>query len=301
MYDKQPQAPAALPVDVHFDMETGDPDDACTLLILLAHPAYRLRSVTVTPGTDEQVGMVKKILHHCGQPEIPVGSPRPGYEKNCVGRFYFNWLGDIQPAAPDGPASEIIQQTLRQFPHTQLLTGAPLKAYQGIAGNVAVTRWVAQGGFAGDNIVPPNLRLPKFEGKTTCATYNFNGDPLTAEQMLANEQIAEKWLVSKNVCHGMIYDAEFHQALESNRGRNAGWDLLLEGMGRYLAKNPNGKKFHDPLAAAVMVRPQICTFRQVEMYRARGEWGARPSDQSNTWISIEANRQAFIEFLTENG
>lgn len=298
--NKQPQ-PVLLPVQVHFDMETGDPDDACTLLILLAHPAYQLQSVTVTPGTDEQVGMVKKILAIAGQPHIPVGSPSPGYENRCVGRFYHNWLGEIPQIRPDGQAAEIIQETLRKSPDTQLLTGAPLKSYRSIAETVQATRWVAQGGFAGDNIVPEQHRLEKFAGQLTCATYNFNGDPITAEAMLANQGIREKLLVSKNVCHGMVYDQEFHRQMNVLQGTHPAWDLMLKGMEQYLDNKPQGKKFHDPLAAAVLACPQICTFEQVEMYRSRGQWGARPSEKSNTWISIAADRAAFIGFLTEKG
>src|SRR5687767_6333246 len=96
------------PLDVHFDTETGDPDDLCTLLILLAHPAYHLRSVSVTPGTDEQVGMLKYVLALAGSSHILVGSAVPGYDKNCVSKFYYNWLGNFRPAKPDAPSSELV-------------------------------------------------------------------------------------------------------------------------------------------------------------------------------------------------
>lgn len=290
-----------LPLNVHFDMETGDPDDACTLMILLAHPDYQLRSVTVTPGTDEQVGMVKKILRHAGKPDIPVGSPNPGYDKNCVGSFYTKWLGEIEQEKPDGTSAEVILKTLVDFPGTNLITGAPLKSYRGIAATITANRWVAQGGFAGDNIVPPHLRLAKFDGMVTCPTFNFNGDPQSALDLLANPNVRDKILISKNVCHGMIYDQEFHAALAPLADRHPSWELMRQGMSLYLDKRPGGKKFHDPLAAAVAAQPDICEYRQVEMYRARGGWGANLSETSNTWIAISANRAAFIEFLTKNG
>ena len=34
--------------DVVWDMETGDPDDFLTLLLLLGHPQVNLKAVTVT-------------------------------------------------------------------------------------------------------------------------------------------------------------------------------------------------------------------------------------------------------------
>ena len=60
-------------LDVVWDMETGDPDDFITLLFLLGHPRVNLKAVTVTPGTPDQVGVVRKALGWFGR-DIPVGA-----------------------------------------------------------------------------------------------------------------------------------------------------------------------------------------------------------------------------------
>jgi pyrimidine-specific ribonucleoside hydrolase len=39
-------ATAAGKLDIAWDMETGDPDDFLTLLLLLGHPRVRLRVLT---------------------------------------------------------------------------------------------------------------------------------------------------------------------------------------------------------------------------------------------------------------
>lgn len=44
-------------IDVIWDMETADPDDFITLLLLLGHPLVNLKAVTVTPGTKDQERM----------------------------------------------------------------------------------------------------------------------------------------------------------------------------------------------------------------------------------------------------
>jgi inosine-uridine nucleoside N-ribohydrolase len=49
-------------LDVVLDMETGDPDDFLTLLLLAGHPAVNLRAVTITPGSPAQVGVVRHGL-----------------------------------------------------------------------------------------------------------------------------------------------------------------------------------------------------------------------------------------------
>jgi hypothetical protein len=46
-------------IDVAWDMETGDPDDFTTLLLLLGHPQVNLIGVTIAPGTPDQVGVVR--------------------------------------------------------------------------------------------------------------------------------------------------------------------------------------------------------------------------------------------------
>lgn len=287
------------PIDIHFDMETGDPDDACTLLILIGHPAYRLRSVSVTPGTDEQIGMVKHILHLTGHEIVPVGSARPGYEKNCVSRYYYNWFGNFEPTAPEGKGLDIFLDSLNKWPKLVLLTGAPLKNFHEFPENIHLSKWVAQGGFAGDNVVPEAYRLEKFSGMETCPTYNFNGDVNGAFQMLNHPNVGSRYLVSKNVCHGMVYDQDFHASITKVKHVNRAYEWLWKGMELYLAKRPEGKKFHDPLAAAVVVRPEICEFREVEIFRERGKWGSKLMENTDTWISISANRDEFIRFLTE--
>jgi pyrimidine-specific ribonucleoside hydrolase len=61
-------------IDVVRDMETGDPDDFLTLLLPAGHPAVRLRAVTVTPGTPDQIGLVRWALRRLDHDEIPVGA-----------------------------------------------------------------------------------------------------------------------------------------------------------------------------------------------------------------------------------
>jgi len=56
-----------------WDMETGDPDDFMTLLMLLDHPKVDLQAVTVTPGTPEQIGLVRRALEWF-EKDIPVGA-----------------------------------------------------------------------------------------------------------------------------------------------------------------------------------------------------------------------------------
>merc|ERR1712039_1110426 len=73
---------------------------------------------------------------------------------------------------------------------------------------------VAQGGFAGDGVVPAEMQMDKFKGMLTCPTWNFCGNIKAAEAALASSCITRKICVSKNVCHSVVYDEDWHRTLQ---------------------------------------------------------------------------------------
>jgi pyrimidine-specific ribonucleoside hydrolase len=281
-----------------FDMETHDPDDVFTLCVLATHPWVVLAGVTIVPGSDVQVGIVKHLLSRLGV-TVPVGAYRPGTDKEAVSGFHVKWLGKISGRRPDGEAWEILLPELSNA-DTTLLTGAPLKNLGEVLKRepeVRIHRWVAQGGFAGDSVVPPEHRLAKFAGRETCPAFNFNGAPKVALALLDSAHVRERILVSKNVCHGVVYDSAMHAAV-SARPLTPGMALVREGMECYLAERHEGKAFHDPLAAAVALDPSVCGLREVEVYRERGEWGSRLAAGTRTRISVSVDRPRFLDVLT---
>jgi pyrimidine-specific ribonucleoside hydrolase len=276
-------------IDIIWDMETGDPDDVLNLCLMSTHPRVNLVAVTVNPGSNQQVGVVKHILGLVNKLHIPVGSRAPGYEKSCVSGWYDKWLGP-QNAEPDGEGCDIMYEAFQKYPDAVLLTGAALTNPGNLLRkypNVKIKKWVGQGGFAGDNVVPPEYRMEKFAGMETCPTYNFNGDPKSALLLLeSSDNIEEITLVSKNVCHGVVYDKEMHRRLK-NTNKHPGLKLMYEGMSRYLNKHSE-KKWHDPLAFYAVLEPHNFEWRSVKMYRKKGKWGAIHVEGSNTEISIKA-------------
>ena len=217
----------ATTVDVVFDMETQDPDDFLCLIFLASHPRVRLKAVTLVPGSPEQVGLVRWALSILGLSEsvavgagdighATAGSVSPWHAK----AFFEN--GDIPPSTA---AEEAWLVLLREVDaQTVLFTGGPLTnvaaaiAHADATGEAFVAGcWLAQGGFAGDNIVPPEHRLDKFNGRLSCQTFNFQSDLPAARAALKHPGFRRRRLVSKNVCHS-----------ESNRFGPAQLDQLLE-------------------------------------------------------------------------
>lgn len=270
---------------LHFDLETSDPDDLFALCIVATHPRVTLVGVTVYPGGRDQVGLVKTILRRLGLAEVPVGANVKLDGKQRVGPFYTSWLGRIEPMDPDGSATEVLQSsaslTTLGTP-VNLLTGAPLTNVW--ESGVRFPVWTCQGGFAGDDVVPPSLRLEKFEGKVTCPTFNLNGNPKAALGLLLGDRMGHIRMVSKNVCHGYWFGKTETDNLPRNG--HAGLRLLCKGMYAYLEKHPDGKALHDVLAALLAIDPTPGTWITGRPYRERGEWGFRPEPDSNTMILV---------------
>jgi pyrimidine-specific ribonucleoside hydrolase len=314
-------------MDVMLDMETGDPDDYFALLLLATHPLTRLRCVTITPGTLKQVGYMKNVLKKLNL-DIPVGACRPNHNKECLSKFFQDLNPSfVRESEPDGLGCDIIFRTLQKYPDAVLITGAPLcnvgallQKYETELKPGTIKRWVGQGGFAGVGVVDEDKILKKFAGKRTCATYNFGGDSKSALLVLESNVIAEKYMVSKNVCHGVTYDKKMHAKVNEaiiranehlsdlNKDQREvcerallGLQAMYDGMDKYLQKRQEGKMFHDPLAVCAAIDRSVCEFRRVTMIRDKGEWGSVLSndEENHTFISVDINRDLFLGVLTQ--
>lgn len=281
-----------------FDMETSDPDDALTLCMLAGHPDVNLVAVTVTPGSRHQIGVVRAILKKLGK-NIPVGSRDKTYPKECVSEFHYKWLGQVAPADADDDGHAIMARMLKVHPTLTILTGGPLTNIKLLLANhePELYEMVIQGGFAGDSLVTPENRLEKFAGRETCPTFNLNGDVVAAKELLAYPFVKSRHFVSKNVCHGVTYNAEMHKKVKSLSG-NIGTELIIEAMEVYFRKNREGKMLHDPLAAACAIDRDVCEFEEVEIYREKGEWGSRRKPGTDTFISVAVNKERFMCVFT---
>jgi pyrimidine-specific ribonucleoside hydrolase len=162
---------------------------------------------------------------------------------------------------------------------------------------------VAQGGFAGDNVVPEQHRLAKFAGRSTCESFNFGGDKRATLAALSSDRIARRDLVSKNVTHGITWDADLQRRLRLAPDLSPGVQLAYEAMAVFLAQRPEGKLLHDPLAACAILNRDTFTWASVDVTYSRGEWGAVSAPASTTSITLAVDwpRAADLLFGTELG
>jgi inosine-uridine nucleoside N-ribohydrolase len=277
---------------VIFDMETRDPDDVLTLCLLSTHPALQLIAVTVTPGTTQQIAVVREVLRRLGC-AVPVGARHSASTAGAVSAFHAAWLGPLPDASSDGVAHEILAEALSTGADAVLLTGAPLHNLRLLLREhpqVTIHRWVAQGGFAGDNLVPPHRRLAKFAGRTMCESFNFGGDKRGTLAALASANVMQRDLVSKNVTHGFAWDAQLQARLTAAPDLHAGAALACEAMAVYLRDYPAGKLLHDPLALCAIVDRDVFEWQEVEVLYEQGQWGARAATGTQTFITVDVHR-----------
>jgi inosine-uridine nucleoside N-ribohydrolase len=296
-------------INVIYDLETNDPDDYFTLCFLCAHPGVTVRGVTITPGSAEQVGIVRHVLNMTGQKGVRVGVPDhksfkidKKMDKNqIVSAFHYKVIPRLMPSYQAENVNVVLNGILESYPDTVLLTGAAvtniasfLKKYP----NAKIAKWVGQGGFAGTNIVAPEDVLPKFAGKESQRTFNFCQDSNAALFMLNSDQIGVRYLVSKNICHNNPYNKDMHTKMEQFKDTHTGLKLIYDGMAKYFEGKPAGKLFHDPLAAATMINQSICEFKEVELYYEKGCFGSELKNGTNTFISVKFDKDKFFKTLS---
>ncbi len=240
-------------IDVVFDMETQDPDDFLTLLLLLGHPRVRLKAVTITPGSATQVGLVREALRWF-EADIPVGAGDLDHPKSCVSSWHERAYGPVAASLEAERADVVLVRCCDAG--TTLLTGAPVKNLGAAMEHpdFHVGRWVAQGGFAGEGVVPRERQLEKFRGMTTCPTFNLNGAPRAALRALTHPGIGARRFVSKNVCHGVVYDAAMHARIAPLRHEAFHLGRIWQGMEAFLSHKRSQRPQPAVLPASGEVR-----------------------------------------------
>jgi len=313
-----------------FDMEPGaDPDDVLTLLFLAAHPNVDLKAVTLSSkGEGNSVDLVRWILKKVGLENVRVGAEDWPKNMNLVCQsvandaFFRENFGEAKTFKTSESDCEDAKLVLLEEcdDQTTLVTGGPLTNLAAALEMDAfrLGRLVAQGGFAGDGVVPKELQKVKklhAEGQRYFHTTNFGLDPEAAHKALASEKIGHRICVSKNVCHQTLYDnsaqgwhglvKEAVKATNQKMGpqsvRFKALDLMANAMTNYLKGNPRGKKLHDPLALAVALDHSVCTLAEVTLdSREKGKaWGSSLSPESGTWISIDYDEGKFRKTLLQ--
>lgn len=246
-------------MNVLFEMETGDPDDLITLLLLLANPNVQLRGINCWQGSPAQIGLINYVLS-LADLNIPVGglnSPEPAqlsaYYRNIVG-YWKHMKADINP-------NEVLDFVLTNYPDTHILTGAPLTNLGNFVEktNKNINKVTTQGGYLGEIIKNP---IDKFKNVKSIRTYNLSSDTEAFLKVDKADCIKNLTYVTKDLCHDFLYTPSIHNTI--NFGSTPLKQFLKRCLEHY-ANQGKEKAMHDSLAMLYMLSSDIGTTIPINM------------------------------------
>ena len=298
-----PQIGPGSRIPIIMELETGDPDDILALLFILEHPRAQLKAIVMSPGSPDQIGLIKHLLIKYHHPDIPVGAFNLNHPKATVSDWYYKTFGDFESSrdAVDG-ATLILEHCT---PDTTMLCCGPMrnlgKAIQ-VADethrDLTLGKVVIQGGFAGKNIVPEAHILEKFKDKEMVPSWNLDGAQEDTSRVLRSSRCSEIRMVSKNVCHGVTWDERLSAQITDKSTEML--HIIDNIMTDYRERKGSPKIIHDLVAATCALTPTICDWAQVNMrHQRKAGWGADLSETSNTFIVTSFNSDKFIQTLCE--
>lgn len=274
-----------------------DPDDFFALCYLFAAGAP-VSAITISPGDPDQVAIARFLLQELHL-DIPVGVGRIDRNSKSSGGMHYALLdkyGFPRSASHDGSGAAVIAEAAKAGT-PELFAIGPLES----AGNYLLnggtfTQATMQGGFLGYHLHTHAVeRLPKFENQETVATFNLNGNLKGAEALLQGN--FPRRFIGKNVCHTLVYDHVIHQRVKAHPPASRAAELFHEAMDIYLASH-DGKKFHDPSAAVCMLHPEAGTWVHGKLYREKGGWGTRVTDDvSHDAVLADIDRNQLWNYI----
>ncbi len=246
-----------MSVKVLLDTDIGtDVDDAVCLAYLLSHPDCELLGITTVTGEAEERARLASVLCTRAGKDVPI---YPGAEQPLLvpQKQTLAQQAEALPQwkhrerFPRGEAVEFLRRTIRQHPgEVVLLTIAPLT-------NIGLL-------FSVDPEIPSLLRqLVMMCGRFTANVpgygpieWNAAGDP-HATAIVYRSRVR----IHRTV--GLDVTSRVSMSKDEFR-RSFGSDLMrpVLDFAEIWFRDWPGVTFHDPLAAATIFRPELCSFRK---------------------------------------
>lgn len=289
------------PLIVETDLG-GDPDDLFALLWLFSL-GIDIPAIVISPGYKHQCALARFIVSTLDK-KTHIGSARPGERKGELSGFYKILLqhhGRALEDESDGPGGEIILKALQEHFECAFLGIGPLSNLRQAWDcnnpvlRKGIVRATMQGGFLPYSLYRPSVTLSKFEGKNSVPTFNLNGD-LKGADIFVNGLTCSRRFVSKNVCHTIVYDRNVHEFMVNIETANPAHQLLIEALDLYMQRHKE-KKFHDPLAAACHLFPEIATWYNGVPQYSGGGWTVLPAETDKVQIIADVDRDRFWDVM----
>lgn len=272
-------------MNVLFDMETGDPDDLITLLMLLNNPDVNLCGITCYQGSPIQIGLIDHVLKLAKQEHIPVGGWNE-VEPSSLSPYYTAVIGEWQPKNAVLNPVQVFKQVFENNDNIHVLTGAPLTNLRCVLEQLPdlyIENMVTQGGYIG-NLVAPSKKLSKFKNKSEYRTYNLGNDTIAFDTVNYSNNIEKITYVTKDLCHGFLYNIDIHKTIHFQADPVG--QLLLSCFAQYTNLGKS-KAMHDPLAMLIMLYPDLGQTIPVNMNHRIDERG------HEVFYTVEGNNHTY--------
>lgn len=305
---------------VIIEIETGDIDDTIALIYALMCPYFDIKAVLVCSGTKQQLGLIEKIYDYISLPneKKPIlGSlnfdNKPNSKLSPIYKRSYGIFKDYEGEMRLG--KDIIIDFCKKYPNEiiYITLGPPKILSQALLENdyIQVKQWVAQGGFAGVGVVDENKILWKFKGKSECPTWNLGSAIIETKFLLNHSRIGSRHFISKNVCHGIVYNTDFHNEMRMCSKQNTFTHHFYNIMDNAYFKHKQNvnsskkksikKKIHDILPLMTIFDKNVCEFREVQLYynHKTSSWGSYLCNGINTFISVDYDSNLYFKLLID--
>lgn len=292
-------------IKVLLDTDIGsDIDDAVCLSYLLCQPRCELVGVTTVSGQPRvRAALVDAVCRAAGRPDVAIhagtehaiagSTPQPdvpqatvldGFDHRASEEFASNtavtFLRDEIEAAP----GEITLLTVGPMTNAGLLfatypeTAAKLAALVIMGGAYSMSRWVGGG-----------------------QEWNSYCDP-TAARVVYRTPVASHRSVGLNVTTRCVLGTR--ESIDRFQGAGGAWGVVA-AMTEVWGEHADTVTYHDPLAGAVIFRPELCEWRRgrvsIELtsrrYRGATAFDPHPDATAPHEVAVDVDPAAFFAEL----
>jgi purine nucleosidase len=295
-------ANASLKEKLLLDTDIGsDIDDSLCLAYLLCQKQCEILGITTVSGeSNERAKLASVLLKAAGRDDIPI---YPGVEQPLLNpqkqpvahqvRYLSKWPHETKFS--EGQAIEFMRRTIRENPdEITLLAVGPLT-------NIALL-------FAVDPEIPALLKrlvimcgvfTYNYQGESCLSEWNARCDP-HATAMVYNAPVKNIVSVGLDVTGQVVMDKD-----EIIKRFNTGILKVVLDFSGVLDNTRKSIVFHDPLAAAVIFKREICNFKrgnvdvEIGNNRLEGLTYWKEDENGKNDVAFGVNKEMFVNHFFE--
>jgi inosine-uridine nucleoside N-ribohydrolase len=282
-------------MNIWLDLELRkDIDDIITLLIALNNHKKSIKIISINNPSINELKLLNSLIikkyNSENKPKIIISGEITEYKDEEDVNKVFLSLIEEKIIIDYIKLEEFLKQSNNLKEYIYFNGGSLYNLSKILEKEEEITAYI-QGGYVGNNIIPKEIALKKFEKREAVPSWNLNLDE-NATYKILNSKKANLYFISKNICHSAIITFEDISMLETEIA-----DLLYKYF--KIQKEKNRKKaMHDVLAYFAIFFKSIIEFKEVELKQIKNKnkrttYKSEINKKSNIKISINYDYKKF--------